>query len=60
MTKISMALAACVWSGWMAQACGSILPQPQPQLIGYPANPFVSGSWRSLDIDEAKRTVRQP
>jgi len=27
----------------------------QPWLEGYPANPFVSGYWRFLDIDPARR-----
>jgi ABC-type transport system substrate-binding protein len=30
----------------------------QPWLVGYPANPFVNGSWRFLDIDEARRSGR--
>ena len=32
----------------------------QPWLVGYPANPFVNGFWRFLDIDAARRPARQP
>ena len=31
----------------------------QPWLQGYPANPFVSGYWRFLDIDAARRPATQ-
>jgi ABC-type transport system substrate-binding protein len=31
----------------------------QPWLEGYPANPFVNGYWRFLDIDAARRPVTQ-
>ena len=31
----------------------------QPWLEGYPANPFVSGYWRFLDIDAARRPATQ-
>jgi ABC-type transport system substrate-binding protein len=31
----------------------------QPWLQGYPANPFVSGYWRFLDIDAARRPAAQ-
>ncbi len=31
----------------------------QPWLIGYPANPFVYGFWRFLDIDAEKRPARK-
>ncbi|MFL6696632.1 MAG: hypothetical protein ACJ8GJ_05655, partial [Vitreoscilla sp.] len=31
----------------------------QPWLQGYPANPFVNGYWRFLDIDAARRPATQ-
>jgi ABC-type transport system substrate-binding protein len=31
----------------------------QPWLVGYPANPFVNGYWRFLDIEASKRPARQ-
>ncbi|MEP6502807.1 MAG: ABC transporter substrate-binding protein [Betaproteobacteria bacterium] len=31
----------------------------QPWLVGYPANPFVNGFWRYLDIDAAQRPATQ-